>query len=73
VAGTPSYLSPERLAGAAPHPGQDVYAAGLVARRSLAGASPLLTLCDSMTRLEPGHRPSAAAALARLRDLTAQR
>jgi len=69
-AGTPAFLPPERLAGAPPHPSQDVYAAGLVARRSLAGSSPLLTLCDSMTRPEPGRRPSANAALRRLRELT---
>jgi serine/threonine protein kinase len=70
VAGTPSYLPPERLAGAPPHPSQDVYAAGLVARRSLAGSSPVLTLCDSMTRPDPERRPTARDALRRLRDLT---
>jgi serine/threonine-protein kinase len=70
LSGTPSYLPPERLAGAAPHPSQDVYAAGLVARRSLAGGSPLLTLCDSMARSEPERRPTAEAALHRLRELT---
>ena len=59
-AGTPAFLPPERLAGAPPHPSQDVYAAGLVARRALAGPSPLLTLCDSMTRAEPERRPTAA-------------
>lgn len=69
-AGTPAFLPPERLAGAGPHPGQDVYAAGVLARRALAGPSPLLTLCDSMTRTEPHLRPSAAAALRRLRELT---
>jgi serine/threonine-protein kinase len=68
--GTPSFLPPERLAGAAPHPSQDVYAAGLVARRVLAGPSPLLTLVDSMTRSEPERRPTAPAALRRLRELT---
>jgi serine/threonine-protein kinase len=70
VAGTPSYLPPERLAGAPPHPSQDVYAAGLLARRVLAEPSPLLTLCDSMTRPEAERRPTAAAARRRLRDLT---
>jgi serine/threonine-protein kinase len=69
VAGTPSYLPPERLAGAPPQPSQDVYAAGLVARRSLAGPSPLLTLCDSMTRREPALRPTAFAARRRLAEL----
>ena len=69
--GTPAFLPPERLAGAPAQPSQDVYAAGLVARRSLAGSSPLLTLCDSMTRPEPERRPTAAAALRRLRELSA--
>ena len=70
LSGTPAFLPPERLAGAPAQPSQDVYAAGLVARRALAGASPLLTLCDSMTRAEPERRPTAAAALRRLRELT---
>jgi serine/threonine-protein kinase len=69
VAGTPSYLAPERVAGSPPHPSQDVYAAGLLARRILAGPSPLLTLCDSMTRPEAELRPSAEAARARLGEL----
>jgi serine/threonine protein kinase len=69
VAGTPSFLPPERLAGEAPEPSQDVYAAGLVARRALAGPSALLTLCDSMTRADPDRRPTAEAARARLREL----
>jgi serine/threonine-protein kinase len=71
LSGTPAFLPPERVAGAPAHPSQDVYAAGLVARRALAGPSPLLTLCDSMTRAEPERRPTAAAALRRLRELTA--
>src|SRR5262249_48862580 len=69
AAGPPPSLPPERLAGRAPHPSQDVYAAGLVARRALAGPSPLLTLCDSMTRADPERRPAAAEARRRLREL----
>jgi len=69
VAGTPSFLAPERSAGAAPDPSQDVYSAGLLARRSLAGPSPLVTLCDSMTRTDPRRRPTAQAARHRLREL----
>ncbi len=69
VSGTPAFLPPERRDGAPPHPSQDLYAAGLVARRALAGASPLLTLCDSMTRADPDRRPSADAARRRLREL----
>ena len=68
-AGTPAFLAPERLAGVAPDPSQDVYAAGLVALRALSGASPLLTLCSSMTRPEPDRRPSAAQARQRLGEL----
>jgi eukaryotic-like serine/threonine-protein kinase len=73
VAGTPAFLAPERRAGAAPDPSQDVYAAGLVARRILAGPSPLLTLADSMTRPEPERRPTAAAARHRLAELCPRR
>jgi serine/threonine-protein kinase len=69
AAGTPAFLPPERLSRAPTHPSQDVYAAGLVARRTLAGSSPLLTLCDSMTRAEPDRRPTAAAAQRRLHEL----
>ena len=69
AAGTPAFLPPERLSGAPPHPSQDVYAAGLVARRTLAGSSPLLTLCDSLTRDEPERRPTAHAARQRLNEL----
>lgn len=72
-AGTPSYLAPERRAGAPAHPSQDVYAAGLVARRALAGPAPLLTLCDSMTRADPGLRPDAGAARRRLGELCPRR
>ncbi len=37
VVGTPGYLAPELLSGAAPDPRQDLYAAGLVAATMLAG------------------------------------
>lgn len=67
--GTPAYLPPEQVAGAAPHPSQDLYAAGVVARRLLAAPGPILTLVDSMTRTDPGLRPTAAQALSRLREL----
>ncbi|QIG45198.1 serine/threonine protein kinase [Nocardioides anomalus] len=70
LSGTPSHLAPERQAGAPPHPSQDVYAAGLVARRALGAPAPLLTLCDSMTRREADKRPTAAQAGRRLRELS---
>jgi serine/threonine protein kinase len=38
VVGSPGYLAPEVLAGRPPHPGQDLFAAGVVARQLLTGA-----------------------------------
>jgi serine/threonine-protein kinase len=70
VEGTPAWQAPERRAGAPPHPSQDVHAAGLLARRALAGPAPLLTLADTMTRADPERRPTAAQARRRLRELT---
>jgi serine/threonine protein kinase len=40
VVGTPGYLAPEVLAGAAPSPGQDLYAAGVTGWQLLTGAEP---------------------------------
>ena len=71
--GTPGYLAPEQAAGAAPHPSQDVYAAGVVARRLLLAPGAITTLLDSMTRSDATHRPRAAEALARLRSLPVRR
>ncbi len=67
--GTPGYLAPEQQAGAPPEPAQDLYALGVTGRRLLPSGSAVTTLLDSMTRPEPARRPSAAAALARLREL----
>ncbi|WP_206515923.1 serine/threonine-protein kinase [Nocardioides pantholopis] len=72
-AGTPAYLAPELAAGAAPHPSQDVYALGVTGRRLLAPSAPAATLLASLTRSEPALRPSAAAALERLRALPVRR
>jgi serine/threonine protein kinase len=38
VVGSPGYLAPEVLAGRPPHPGQDLFAAGVVAAQLLTGA-----------------------------------
>jgi serine/threonine-protein kinase len=40
VVGTPRYLAPEALAGAAPDPRMDVYAVGIVLREMVAGLEP---------------------------------
>jgi len=40
VVGTPRYLAPEALAGAAPDPRMDVYAVGIVLREMVAGPEP---------------------------------
>jgi serine/threonine-protein kinase len=71
--GTAGYLAPEREAGAAADPAQDVHAAGVVVRRLLDRPGPLVTLADSMTRAEPERRPGATEALARLRELPVPR
>jgi serine/threonine protein kinase len=68
-AGTPGYLAPESLAGAAPHPAQDIWAAGLVIRQLHDEPGPLTTLTCAMSRADPAARPSAAAGLARVRTM----
>jgi serine/threonine-protein kinase len=70
--GTPAYLAPE-AAERGPHPGQDVYAAGVLTRRLLDRPGPLVTLADSMSRPDAVRRPTAAEALARLRSLPVPR
>ena len=72
--GTVGYLAPEQEAGAGVgHASQDVYAAGVLARRLLDRPGPLVTLADSMCRTDPSGRPSTEAALARLRTLPVPR
>ena len=71
--GTRGYLAPEREEGAPAHPSQDVYSAGVLVRRLLEVPGPLSTLADSMTRADPGLRPTAAQALARMRSLPVPR
>jgi len=76
--GTGGYMPPEQVAGAAPDPRQDVYAAGVVATQLLTARppggpvpdTPLGRLLASLTHPDPGRRPAtAAAALDRLRAL----
>ncbi len=74
--GTDGYMAPEQVAGAAPDPRQDVYAAGVVAAELLTGRlhgvpdGPLRPLLAAMTDADPALRPpTAAAALERLRRI----
>ena len=75
--GTGGYMPPEQEAGAEPDPRQDLYAAGVVARQLLTGsvgsdapAGPLGPLLARLTDPDPERRPpTAAAALAAVRDL----
>lgn len=66
--GTAGWAAPEQLAGAAPDPRQDLYAAGLTARRLLGRApSALDPLVASLTAADADRRPpDAVEALARL-------
>ena len=79
--GTGSYLAPEQVAGAAPDPRQDLYAAGVVAVELLTGRPahgpavcppqwPLGRLLARLTAPDPARRPQTAAeALDLLRTL----
>ncbi|ANH37685.1 Serine/threonine-protein kinase PrkC [Nocardioides dokdonensis FR1436] len=82
VVGTDGYLAPEQVAGAAPDPRQDLYAAGVVVRELLTARTPrqqagrpappglLSGLVTSLTSPDAGGRPpSALAALERLHRL----
>ena len=71
--GTPGYLAPDQVRGAPPEPAQDLYALGVTGRRLLRGPAAVTTLLDSMARPEAQLRPSAAAALERLRSLPVRR
>ncbi|MDN4172121.1 serine/threonine-protein kinase [Nocardioides sp. SOB77] len=82
VVGTPGYLAPEAAGGAAPATPTDLYAAGQVALFLLTGVpsaapavlparpdrvpDPLWSLVGDLLLADPGARPTAAAALARL-------
>jgi serine/threonine protein kinase len=51
IAGTPGYISPEAIAGAAPHPLMDVFAAGMMLGQMICGR-PLLLERDPYRALE---------------------
>ena len=77
VVGTPGYLAPEVLAGAAPSPRQDLYAAGVTAWQLLTGeeppergslparppdaTDPIWDVVADLTRPDPTARPESAA------------
>ena len=74
VVGTRGYVAPEVLAGRESGPSQDLYAAGRVAQRMLAGTlapdlnsrppdvpAPLWSLVDDLCAERPADRPSSAA------------
>ncbi|MFB9315464.1 serine/threonine-protein kinase [Nocardioides plantarum] len=59
--GTPGFAAPEQLAGAAPDPRQDLYAAGVTARRLLGRApGPLDELVADLVQPDPDRRPASA-------------
>lgn len=80
VVGSPGYLAPEVLAGRAPHPGQDLFAAGVVAAQLLTGAErpehigdappgvpgPVWTVVRALVSPDPLARPRDAATARRL-------
>jgi serine/threonine-protein kinase len=77
VVGTPSYLAPERVAGAAAAPASDLYSLGVVAYECLAGAPPFagtameVALAHRMRplpELPPAVPAEAAALVARLTE-----
>ncbi|MDF1604425.1 serine/threonine-protein kinase [Nocardioides sp. YIM 152315] len=85
VVGTDGYLAPEQQDRSVPDPAQDVYAAGVVATQLLTGRppragrpllvpeGPLRPLVTALLDPDPALRPSAAAALERLRRVDVPR
>ncbi|MBB3045713.1 serine/threonine-protein kinase [Nocardioides soli] len=85
VVGTDGYLAPEQRDRSVPDPAQDVYAAGVVATQLLTGRpprpgrpllvpeGPLRPLVGALLDPDPTLRPTAAAALGRLRRIDVPR
>jgi serine/threonine-protein kinase len=85
VVGTDGYLAPEQLDRSVPDPAQDVYAAGAVGVQLLTGRpprpggpvlvpeGPLRPLLTALLCPDPAQRPTAAAALERLRRVEVPR
>jgi eukaryotic-like serine/threonine-protein kinase len=74
LVGTPRYLAPEALAGAAPDPRMDVFAVGVVLREMVAGppgdaAAPVPAALERIvaraTAVDPAHRYAGAEEMAR--------
>ena len=82
IAGTPGYIAPERLGGAAPEPASDWYAVGVILFELLVGRLPgtlgrpsayvsdvpqdLDDLCDALLAQDPTARPTGAEIVHRL-------
>jgi eukaryotic-like serine/threonine-protein kinase len=74
VVGTPGYMAPEMAGGAAPHPGMDLYALGVVLHEALTGSrpgdggqlpAPLRPVVDRCLAVSPVARYSSARELRR--------
>jgi serine/threonine protein kinase len=66
VVGTPEYMAPEQLIGAAPSPVSDIYAAGVVLHECLTGTTPFdadTRLTFIARKLEPPVAPTRAVTL----------
>jgi serine/threonine-protein kinase len=70
VLGTPAYLAPERLTGAAVEPASDVYALGVLMYRLLAGESPWAA--DTTTQMLTAHIYVEPAPLPQLPEVPIQ-
>jgi serine/threonine-protein kinase len=70
--GSPAYMAPEQLAGAAPHPGFDVYALGLVLWEALAGFHPFRACFGDVEALHRAQRDAVPPLLSEVAGLPAR-